>query len=905
MAVKSGFAIGLGLLIVTALLAGGAGAVPPVPSPIPPPEKTPVEVVVSGRTSTLKNITIVNVGQQIPKTFSRDLLHNTPGFSWYVSRHFALKTDFPEAQAREYVTLLELAYPHYVACFGREIPEMRDRRMAFIYGSSYEQLQLAARSDDMYSFGGGGIAQEGFWCTYQFPSNEYHSRYILLHEGTHLYQYCLAGTTTNTPGFYVEGIADGFSSHVYDPKHQRLTVDVLDRAPVHNFFEYGMNDFKGRPDLTFEKLHQQGGGDRGTNVLMTQFLKHTPERLQKWRIYQDEMIRTAEPATKQKVSERLLTDLYGPWERINADFAEWMKARTPTFHQVNWGFDQYGDAMVSFGQPRGSGDFSEMDIALAPEDPPRPDDMVMDYPAEPVPPIVGPVKRGVAEPSVGCIVDFSCEPGKGVAGLGLGRIDRNGLRVLVDEGKRLVMDGADLGMNKTAMAIPEPLQAAMKKDGHRVGITVKIAAKAVEVTLRAGPKGKQALTASVAINEEQRRRLMAMPMAVLGAGARHLITPVLDDGRPPAPNLMVPASPDRWRNPSDPALYRAYKACWRLGPQAPKVLLEVRDNLLAAAAQSHQAQEDALRTYEKALPDIVKAVHACGAPPETISLALVELSGLSLNVLLEDGPKASQCTALAFLSGLFNGSASGKVRFECGPPSATRSVLKAESVEIKTGKTSEVRRVVDRPKESVPFYVEATADLAWFGVPMTLSAMKVGNAGIPGFWMVGPFDSGGKFEDVPHDIEKGPVNLTNTYPAMNHKMVTWQKIERDPAMSVDLNHLVYLVRHFGQANGAFAYALVWVDAARDTDAVLAVGASDGLAVWVNDEKVHSVVGGRDWSPQEDRIPIHLKQGRNRLLLKSMHGGGLWFLSADIQDEKGKPIDGVTTTLQNEEVKNEK
>jgi hypothetical protein len=124
-------------------------------------------------------------------------------------------------------------------------------------------------------------------------------------------------------------------------------------------------------------------------------------------------------------------------------------------------------------------------------------------------------------------------------------------------------------------------------------------------------------------------------------------------------------------------------------------------------------------------------------------------------------------------------------------------------------------------------------------------------------------------------------------------------------MPVDLNHLVYLVRHFGQANGAFAYALVWVDAARDTDAVLAVGASDGLAVWVNDEKVHSVVGGRDWSPQEDRIPIHLKQGRNRLLLKSMHGGGLWFLSADIQDEKGKPIDGVTTTLQNEEVKNEK
>ena len=37
---------------------------------VPPPPETPVEVVVSGRTSTLKFIKIVKVGWQIPKTFS-------------------------------------------------------------------------------------------------------------------------------------------------------------------------------------------------------------------------------------------------------------------------------------------------------------------------------------------------------------------------------------------------------------------------------------------------------------------------------------------------------------------------------------------------------------------------------------------------------------------------------------------------------------------------------------------------------------------------------------------------------------------------------------------------------------------------------------------------------------------
>ncbi|MGA8170857.1 MAG: hypothetical protein WB816_08510, partial [Methylocystis sp.] len=69
---------------------------------VPAPAETPVDVIVSGETSTLKNIKIAHVGQLIPKTYSCDRVENAPGFTWYVSRHYALKTDFSKKQAHEY-----------------------------------------------------------------------------------------------------------------------------------------------------------------------------------------------------------------------------------------------------------------------------------------------------------------------------------------------------------------------------------------------------------------------------------------------------------------------------------------------------------------------------------------------------------------------------------------------------------------------------------------------------------------------------------------------------------------------------------------------------------------------------------------------------------------------------------
>src|SRR5215472_9071764 len=100
---------------------------------IPTPAETPARVIVNGRSSTAQRILIRELGDRIPPTFFGDRLKNTEGFTWYVSQHYALKTDFPAERAKHYLTLLELAYPQLVQMFGREPTGIDKKRMAIVY----------------------------------------------------------------------------------------------------------------------------------------------------------------------------------------------------------------------------------------------------------------------------------------------------------------------------------------------------------------------------------------------------------------------------------------------------------------------------------------------------------------------------------------------------------------------------------------------------------------------------------------------------------------------------------------------------------------------------------------------------------------------------------------------------
>lgn len=72
-----------------------------------------------------------------------------------------------------------------------------------------------------------------------------------------------------------------------------------------------------------------------------------------------------------------------------------------------------------------------------------------------------------------------------------------------------------------------------------------------------------------------------------------------------------------------------------------------------------------------------------------------------------------------------------------------------------------------------------------------------------------------------------------------------------------------------------AYAYCEIEMERKTACVMALGSNDGVRVWLNGERVWDVSEGRGLRPDDDAIPVVLRKGRNRLLLKVEERGNLW------------------------------
>jgi hypothetical protein len=345
------------------------------------------------------------------------------------------------------------------------------------------------------------------------------------------------------------------------------------------------------------------------------------------------------------LSGRLLQELFGPWEVLDADFRRWLAGRHNTFHYVDWGWEQDGDTLWSYGFATG-GKLSQTDVLLPPGEKPFFDPLRMDSPAGEVSPLVGKVERGVAEPAVGCLIDFSRNPRHGRAGIGLGVVCELGitpfgaelpgsLRLLIEGGTRLVLDGTDLGLERKVVSLPDDLLKAMAEGKNRIGLNARIAAQALEVTLRARAEGADrpvTFRAALPLTAEGRARLLEKPLTLLARDGYHGLTPFFDDLRRPEPDLARPAPANRWRNPGDRQLALLYRACRRLGDNAPPSLGKLRESLRAAADQGPVAQKEALEGFLKAIAAVRADVRKCGGNPEAIEKVLADLDAAESGV---------------------------------------------------------------------------------------------------------------------------------------------------------------------------------------------------------------------------------------------------------------------------------
>ncbi len=136
---------------------------------------------------------------------------------------------------------------------------------------------------------------------------------------------------------------------------------------------------------------------------------------------------------------------------------------------------------------------------------------------------------------------------------------------------------------------------------------------------------------------------------------------------------------------------------------------------------------------------------------------------------------------------------------------------------------------------------------------------------------LGPFDNQqglGIAKVYPPEIA---VDLNAQYDGAFGKPIRWQDGsrfrdgERNDLLIFDVNDFT------------LCYFYRTIESDRDQDAVMSVGSDDCIAIWLNAVKVHEYRGTRGVVLDEDLVPVRLKKGVNRLLLKiSNYASGYGF-----------------------------
>ena len=88
--------------------------------------------------------------------------------------------------------------------------------------------------------------------------------------------------------------------------------------------------------------------------------------------------------------------------------------------------------------------------------------------------------------------------------------------------------------------------------------------------------------------------------------------------------------------------------------------------------------------------------------------------------------------------------------------------------------------------------------------------------------------------------------------------------------------LVDFIGLFQQQDWCHAYAYAELDSIHSREATLALGSDDGILVWLNGVEIfRTSTTARPYRPREDTLTVHLREGRNRILVKVLQRTGGW------------------------------
>jgi hypothetical protein len=152
---------------------------------------------------------------------------------------------------------------------------------------------------------------------------------------------------------------------------------------------------------------------------------------------------------------------------------------------------------------------------------------------------------------------------------------------------------------------------------------------------------------------------------------------------------------------------------------------------------------------------------------------------------------------------------------------------------------------------------------------------------IPEWYLIGPFPNQRDAElrrlglDTVFPPEK-TIDLAASYSGVDQKPVQWVLTKTPARGRMDLYQ-------FDPYEMVVVYALTYVYSPKNQIVPFLLGSDDGVKVFLNGDEIHRLLAVRVAAPDQDRVPLKLKEGWNALMLKIENNYGGYNFYARVLD----------------------
>lgn len=257
--------------------------------------------------------------------------------------HYRLESAGQQAEADDWLRMLEAAWPQYEAFFGAAPKLGKGETLRVAFFETQEEMQRAIRdAGGTPPSGAGGYYDPNSRTAFAWRQpSPWYTRTLVLHECAHqFHRLARVGAKVSPPEWYGEGVVEHLSQHTWDGEHLRLAVTPL----------LSLED---RPGKALESA--KSGAFRADAVIDGRAPAERPGcmYLVRWMCEaQDKKLRPKFDALAAKMDRGAKVSLsdfeaaVGPWKKRQAEFLEWLATVQQPWEPLFVDWDARGEAAL-------------------------------------------------------------------------------------------------------------------------------------------------------------------------------------------------------------------------------------------------------------------------------------------------------------------------------------------------------------------------------------------------------------------------------------------------------------------------------------------------------------------------------------------------------------------------------